>query len=84
MIRLRKKIYYTQTLVYGDFNLIEKDDTQLYAFKRQGEKTLLFIANFSDQVKDISHLDCSGHVVINNYDELTNILQPYQAVLIEV
>lgn len=84
MIKLRLNSDYTQTLVYGDFNLIEREDTQLYAFKRQGEKTLLFIANFSDQIKDVSHLDLSGHVVINNYDDLTQTLQPYQAILIEV
>lgn len=84
MIRLRKKSDYTQTLVYGDFELIEKKDSQLFAFRRSGEKTLIFIANFSDQVKDVSHLGLAGNIVINNYEDLTSILQPFQALLIEV
>ena len=84
MIALRRNSAYTQTLVYGSFSLIEKDDPQLFAFKREGEKTLIFIANFSDHLKDISKLHLTGHVIINNYDTFETKLKPYQALLIEV
>jgi oligo-1,6-glucosidase len=83
MIHLRKDSAYTQTLVYGSFDLIEPLDPKLYAFKRVKDKTLVFVANFSDQVKDITHLHLSGNIVLNNYETVSNQLQPYQAVLIE-
>lgn len=84
MIQIRKDSDYTDTLVYGDFELIEALDTELYAFKRNYDRNLVFIANFSDHEKDISSLNINGHLIINNYSTFTHILKPYQACLIEV
>lgn len=84
MIHLRKDSEYTQTLVYGSFEMLEPLDPQLYAYKRVGDKNLVLIANFSQEKKDISHMNLSGKVVLNNYDTYSDILLPYQAVLIEL
>lgn len=84
MISIRKSNKYRNTLVYGKFELIEENDPHLFAFKRSGEVNLLFIANFSTEYKDITHLHVQGTLIYSNYDTFTMMLKPYQAVLIQV
>ena len=80
------------TLIYGSYNLLYSEHTQLYAYTRElDDKKLLVLLNFSNQVAECEapasmHL---GKVLINNCDafsvnENSISLKPYQAVIIEV
>lgn len=80
------------TLIYGSYNLLYSEHTQLYAYTRElDDKKLLVLLNFSSQVAECEapasmHL---GKVLINNCDafsvnENSISLKPYQAVIIEV
>ena len=90
MVALRKQ---NKTLVYGQYQLVDKNNPQVYAYTRTLDKRqLLVVLNFSKDKaicqipKDLS---IGGKVLINNYSNL-NIaagaisLQPYQAVIMQV
>jgi len=90
MITLRKE---NKTLVYGQYQLVDKDNPKVYAYTRTLDKRqLLVVMNFSKD-KAVCQLpkgmSIGGKVLINNYTNL-NIaagsvsLQPYQAIIMEV
>ncbi|MEM8567735.1 MAG: alpha-glucosidase [Bacteroidota bacterium] len=86
VVQLRKS---NEVLVYGDYELLEPDHPQLYAYYRELDDTkLLVLLNFSDQeIQYVSEAEFN-HILINNYKELTTVgesifLKPYQAVVLE-
>ncbi|MFL1012639.1 glycoside hydrolase family 13 protein [Flavisericum labens] len=89
MVKLRKD---NKVLVYGAYELLDKDNDETYSFTRtlNNEKVLVLL-NFTDHdsnvtlpvVKDIDE------TLINNYNELnvnseTVTLKPYQAVICDL
>ncbi len=90
MIALRKQ---NKTLVYGQYQLVDKNNPKVYAYTRKLDKRqLLVVLNFSKDKavcqipKDLS---IGGKVLINNYSNLSIAagaisLQPYQAVIVEI
>jgi oligo-1,6-glucosidase len=88
MTALRKQ---TLTLIYGDYTLLVPEHESLYVYTRSLEEEKLLIAlNFSDKKcnLEISSLNLSMEVLINNYPELSLagdlvVLAPYQAVIIK-
>ncbi len=89
LTKLRKN---HKTLVYGDYQLIQKEHPEIYAYKRslQDEK-LLILLNFSEkesQIK-IDGLDTPPEILVNNYKELQQqennfILKPYQSLILKM
>jgi oligo-1,6-glucosidase len=90
MVRLRKE---NQILVYGSYELLYPQHTQLYAYTRSlDENKFLVLLNFSDKVLS-EKLPYNGvtedNILINNLSEF-NIqegmftLLPYQAVIIDI
>lgn len=86
MIRLRKD---HATLIYGAFDLIDKDNEQLFAYSRRSDDQLLLVVlNFSDKEAILdSDIDMtSGKVLIGNYrlPSVNNLYRPYEAVIYEI
>jgi oligo-1,6-glucosidase len=90
IIRLRKEL---TELVYGKYELIEKDNNEVYAYTRTlNSKKVLVALNFSNtetMLKIPVNLGRPGAVLITNGDELTCRedsveLHPYQAAVIRL
>ncbi|MBS1756024.1 MAG: alpha-glucosidase [Bacteroidetes bacterium] len=89
MIALRKAL---PVLVYGDFNLLEKESETLFVFTRRlANMQVLVVLNFSDTETAFT-LRANDKIVkeiINNYNEQTHfensrvVLKPWQAILYE-
>ncbi|MCS5490999.1 glycoside hydrolase family 13 protein [Algoriphagus limi] len=88
MTKVRKE---SPVLVYGDYELIQKEHPNIYAYSRTlGEEKMLVLLNFSDQTSSID-LPEFGDVdtVIDNYDTFDREgsmfnLKPYQAVILKI
>ncbi|CAK4074781.1 glycoside hydrolase family 13 protein [Vibrio sp. 16] len=90
LIALRQGEQYGDVIVYGEHQLLDPQDSEVYAYIRshQGE-SLLTIANFSGNSVVRSYPGSVKQQVINNYPEtvesLTEMaLKPYQALVIEL
>ncbi len=89
MTKLRKD---NPVLVYGDYELLEKEHPTIYAFTRtlDNEKMLVML-NFSQETSLITLPELRGfdNIIINNYNDLlvennrVNLL-PYQAVILKM
>ncbi len=87
LIKLRKKY---DVIVYGAYDLILKENEQIYAYIRTlDNETLLVICNFTGEAAYFElpeHISCeASQLLINNYadqnsDEISsNTLKPYEA-----
>jgi oligo-1,6-glucosidase len=80
-------------LVYGKYSLLDKDNTQVYAYTREWNgKKVLILLNFSDKPAQTNALisRMRANILLNNYKELPAItdagtgLKPYQALVVEI
>jgi oligo-1,6-glucosidase len=79
-------------LVYGDYEIIQKEHPTIYAYTRTLENVkMLVLLNFSDKNSTIAMSEISNfkNIIINNYKEFSieddkAILMPYQAVIVEM
>ena len=85
LIHLRKHPEYLETLVFGDFALLDAKNPDVYAFTRTSpEKKITVIANF--RAKPVQFEHHAKSVCLSNYaDTGVNIteLRPYEAVVFE-
>lgn len=88
LIELRKSTEYGEVITYGRYQILDKDDSEVYAYLRifDGQK-LLIIANFTKKSLIRSYQGEIDKVILNNYPDqpvrLDKIkLFPYQAVVI--
>ena len=90
MVKLRKAL---PELVYGKYDLLEKENNKVYAYIRTlDKKKVIVLLNFSktNTTFDIpKSIGTAGQVLINNLKEITMQeraikLQPYQAVVIRL
>ncbi|KHT46748.1 glycoside hydrolase family 13 protein [Vibrio sinaloensis] len=90
LIALRQGEQYGDVIVYGEHQLLDPQDCEVYAYIRSHQgKSLLTIANFSSNSVVRSYPGSVKQQVINNYPEtvesLTEMaLKPYQALVIEL
>ncbi|MGX1927697.1 glycoside hydrolase family 13 protein [Vibrio sp. NH-7] len=90
LIALRQGEQYGDVIVYGEHQLLDPQDSEVYAYIRSHQgKSLLTIANFSGNSVVRSYSGSVKQQVINNYPEtvesLTEMaLKPYQALVIEL
>ena len=53
LIGLRRKSDWSEVIVYGDYELLDKDDENVFSFTRSyGDRKLLVICNLSDRIID--------------------------------
>ena len=90
MVKLRKSL---PELVYGKYNLLEKENDKVYAYTRTlDKKKVIVLLNFSKTTTTFDipkNIGSPGQVLINNLKEITLQeraikLQPYQAVVIRL
>lgn len=85
LIHLRKNPEYQETLVFGDFALIDSKNPDVYAFTRtSSQKKVTVIANFRAKPVQFEHQAKS--ICLSNYlDTQLNIteLRPYEAIVFE-
>jgi oligo-1,6-glucosidase len=86
MIKVRKE---NPVLVYGNYELLDKDNPDVYAYSRElGGKKFLVLLNFkSNTVKVNTGIDLSNaKVLINNYTTASTggTLKPWEAVIYEL
>ena len=90
LIRLRKQL---EIITTGKFQLLMKDDEQVFAYKRIGtSETLIVLCNFSDQLVDLKGesfiQDLAGAKIIITNEKETNkeayMLQPYEATVYQI
>ena len=89
MTKVRKE---NLTLVYGDYEMLQAEHPEIYAFTRtDDDATILVLLNFTtgDATIDLSELSRVDEVLINNYESLTTAentatLKPYQAVVLKL
>ena len=87
LIRLRHE---SDLIVYGTYDLILDDDTDIYAYVRTlGDEKLIVYCNFSENTREVELPEefTAGKILISNYDDAKVsekiTLRPYEAVVIQ-
>ena len=90
MVKLRRQL---PELVYGEYELIDKENDKVYAYTRTlNDKKVLVVLNFSKTSTTFTipkNIGMPGEILINNLKEITvqesvAKLQPYQAVVMKL
>jgi len=82
LITLRRK---NQILIYGDFDITDRDKKDLFTyFRSMGGKSLFIECNLSDESMKRSHPVKEYKIVLSNYMEPAEELRPYEANLYQV
>jgi oligo-1,6-glucosidase len=89
MVKLRNE---NKLLVYGKYELLDKNNEDIYAYTRVLDgKKMLVLLNFTDQDSSITSPQIKelAEIQINNYSSLainnhTITLKPYQAVIVSL
>lgn len=89
LIALRKDPAYKETIVYGALEPVWKDRHNLMAYYRKGEKTLLVVGNYQNEVQEITLPSDCQDILLNNYADITqngNTIQMYgyQVLILEL
>ena len=78
LIALRKE---SDTLIYGDFTLLEEDDEDLFIYQRSmGDEKYRIIVNMSGKEREYQ---CRGKVVLSNYSDCLPYLRAWEAKVIK-
>jgi glycosidase len=75
------------TLVYGDYESIENQNEQIYAYRRWDERNeFLIVLNFSDQTVDFNAIIKGLELLIYNYSDATEdfLMRPWEAKVFRV
>ena len=90
LVDLRQRSDYRDVIVYGAHQLLDAEDSEVYAYQRYNEQgCLLIIANFTGHTVTRSYAGKLVKRVLSNYDDetasLDNIeLLPYHALVLEI
>ncbi len=76
-------------MVYGALEPYLKEQRNLMAYYRRGEKTLLVMGNFQREEQEVALPAACKRVLLNNYpdadiQDLTIRMQGYQVVILEM
>ena len=78
LIALRKE---SDTLIYGDFTLLEENDEDLFVYQRtMGDEKYRIIVNMSGKEREYQ---CKGKVVLSNYSDCLPYLRAWEAKVIK-
>ena len=78
LIAVRKE---SDTLIYGDFTLLEEDDEDLFVYQRtMGDEKYRIIVNMSGKEREYQ---CKGKVVLSNYSDFLPYLRAWEAKVIK-
>ena len=68
-------------IVYGDYELLDPDDDEIFAYKRRyNDETLLVISNFTKEEVTRDYGQSKGRLLIGNYeDDKNTTIRPYES-----
>ncbi|KRK42856.1 trehalose-6-phosphate hydrolase [Companilactobacillus crustorum] len=68
-------------IIYGDYELLDLEDSQIFAYKRHyNNQSLLVISNFTDKKLTRDYGQKKGNLLISNYpDDLDMEIRPYES-----
>jgi oligo-1,6-glucosidase len=84
MVQFRKN---NPTLVYGDYESLQNDHPQVYAYRRwDNEAAFLILLNFSDQPQHFERQFGALELLVNNYDykDSSLRLRPWEAKVFKI
>lgn len=89
LIALRKDPEYRETVVYGSLEPYLREQHNLMAYFRRGEKTLLVLGNYQGKEQDVVLPSPCKKVLLNNYpdisaQDLTLRMRGYQVLILEL
>lgn len=89
LIRLRKAPVYKETIVYGTLEPAFREQHNLMAYYRRGDKTLLVIGNYQSGKQAVTLPLPYTKVLLNNYADITRegstiLLHGYQVLILEM
>lgn len=89
LIALRKNPVYKETIVYGELEPVWKEQHNLMAYYRKGDKTLLVVGNYQKEEQDIMLPAAYKNILLNNYtdiaeEKLTIRLHGYQVLILDM
>ena len=89
LIRLRKDPVYKETIVYGTLEPAFREQHNLMAYDRRGDKTLLVIGNYQSGKQAVTLPLPYTKVLLNNYADITRegstiLLHGYQVLILEM
>ncbi|WP_243728721.1 hypothetical protein [Mycoplasma capricolum] len=86
LIKFREESDYSQLIIDAEFELLDPNNTKLFAYSRIGQnRSIKIIANWSDEQVNISHLINQNNKIILNteIDFDQNTLKPWQTIIVE-
>ncbi|NLG82589.1 MAG: alpha-glucosidase [Bacilli bacterium] len=88
LIDLRKNSDYSDTIIYGDYELLLENDKNLFVYRRYDDNyNLLVIANFTEEHVPIKVKYNAEKLLISNYPDFTpqqHFLRPYETVVLRL
>ncbi|GLS92376.1 alpha-glucosidase [Psychromonas marina] len=90
LITLRKSNKYGEVITYGDYQALDVNDAEVFAYRRcYHEYTLLIICNFSDHTLQRNYAGEIKEFILGNYANVPTCLEdltlkPYQAFIFEI
>lgn len=86
LISLRKNTNYTQTILFGNYELLLENDTSIFAYKRIfNEQEILVLSNFTSEIVDIKITLNNYKIIMSNYDNFEQTkLRAYESVILEI
>ena len=90
LIELRKNSKYSDTIIYGDYQLLLPNDHQVFAYTREdNDYKLLVVANFSEEEITTTFENEVKELILSNYNDssldLSNLkLRPYETIVFEL
>lgn len=88
LINLRKNSIYSDTIIYGDYELLLENDENCFVYKRFDENyKLLVIANFTDKEVKLNINEIFEKLILSNYDDTSldlKLLRPYEACIMQI
>ena len=90
LIELRKNSKYSDTIIYGDYQLLLPNDHQVFAYTREdNDYKLLVVANFSEEEIATTFENEVKELILSNYNDssldLSNLkLRPYETIVFEL
>jgi|LGVF01.2.fsa_nt_gb glycosidase len=90
LIEFRKNSYYSDCIIYGDYELLFPEDERLFSYIRSNDDyRLLILCNYSDEVIEPNIISKfkSGDILLSNYGNNNHDLKklkPFEALVIKL
>mgnify|MGYP002641337690 CR=1 FL=1 len=86
LIALRKNSVYTDTILYGDYELLLDNDPNIFAYKRlHKNQEILVLSNFTVEIVPINLSLKNYDILHSNYIDFSfNLMRPFESVILVI